>query len=238
MSGPFDVVERLDALLEPQGLMRRGVVQFQPGEAAPALDEGRNAQAVVLIGVTGGAMWPAFTAWRDRQVDGGGSDPLDRWSEVVLDPIAADLGAHAFYPSRAPYQPFQSWAMQAEGLRASPLGLLIHPAFGLWHSFRGALAFAEWHADDVDASGSRSQGRHPCDDCAEKPCLSACPAGAVMPDRFDVTGCRIHLATIAGQSGCTDGGCLARDACPIGVAYRYPQAQVRFHMQALTLPGH
>lgn len=238
MSGPFDIVERLDALLEPQGLMRRGVVRFQPGEAAPVFDEGRNAEAVVLIGVAGGAMWPVFSAWRERQVDRGGSDPLDRWSEVVLDPIAAELGARAFYPSRAPYQPFQSWAMQAEGLRASPLGLLIHPAFGLWHSFRGALAFAEWHHGDVGPSGSRSDVRHPCDDCAEKPCLSACPVGAVTPDRFDVTGCRTHLASIAGQEGCADGGCLARDACPIGVAYRYPPAQVRFHMQALTLPGH
>jgi hypothetical protein len=32
-------------------------------------------------------------------------------------------------------------------------------------------------------------------------------------------------------------GCLARDACPVGVAYRYPQVQVQFHMQALTLPS-
>ena len=32
---------------------------------------------------------------------------------------------------------------------ASPLGLLIHPDYGLWHGYRGALLFAATaHADD------------------------------------------------------------------------------------------
>ncbi|PYB75088.1 4Fe-4S dicluster domain-containing protein [Rhizobium wuzhouense] len=237
MSGPSAVLDRLDALLAAQGLMRLGVVQFDAGDTTPAFGDGRRAAAVVLVGVTGQAMWPVFSAWRAATVHGGGENPLDRWSETVLDPIAAEMGALALYPSRAPYQPFQSWAMRAEGLKGSPLGLLIHPVFGLWHSFRGALAFVEWDDWSGDGADVLPAIPHPCDDCAEKPCLSACPVGAVSLDRFDVTGCRGHLASGEGQAGCMRGGCLARNACPVGVAYRYPEAQVRFHMQALKLPA-
>jgi hypothetical protein len=237
MSGPFAVLVRLDALLAAQGLMRRGVVRFAADEAAPEFADGRRAVAVVLVGVTGQAMWPVFSDGRASVADRGGENPLDRWSEIVLDPIAAELGAMALYPSRAPYQPFQSWAMRGEGLKASPLGLLIHPVYGLWHSFRGALAFAEWGDESVDAADTRPAAPHPCDACAEKPCLTACPVGAINLDGFDVTRCRGYLASAEGQAGCMRGGCLARDACPVGVAYRYPQAQVRFHMQALRLPS-
>src|SRR4030095_137820 len=35
------------------------------------------------------------------------------------------------------------WAMRAEAVAPSPLGILIHPDYGLWHAYRGALAFAE-----------------------------------------------------------------------------------------------
>ncbi|KQW26983.1 ferredoxin [Rhizobium sp. Root274] len=237
MSGPSAVLDRLDGLLAAQGLLRRGVVLFDDGDAAPAFADGRRAAAVVLVGVTGQAMWPVFSAWREAAPDRGGSDPLDRWSEVVLDDIAAQFRALALYPSRAPYQPFQSWAMRAEGLKASPLGVLIHPVLGLWHSYRGALAFAEWDDGRADEGDGRLAGPHPCDACSEQPCLSACPASAVSLDRFDVTGCRSYLASDLGQASCMTGGCRARDACPVGVAYRYPQAQVSFHLQALRLPS-
>jgi hypothetical protein len=236
MSGPFGILERLDALLAAQGLTRRGTVHFGPADSAPVDADGRPVVAVVLVGITGGAMWPRFSAWRDTVVDRGGADPLDRWSEVVLDPIAAELGAMALYPSRAPYQPFQSWAIRAEGLKASPLGLLMHPVFGLWHSYRGALGFFEWQGELAGGDVSRSATHHPCDICPDKPCLSACPVGAVSLERFDVRDCRSHLASDQGQAGCMSGGCRARDACPVGIAYRYPEAQVRFHMQALRLP--
>jgi ferredoxin len=235
MSGPFGILVRLDALLAVQGLMRRGVIRFAADEAAPQCADGRPAAAVVLVAVAGNTMWPRFSAWREAQADGGGADPLDRWSEVVLDDIAGQLGALALYPSRAPYQPFQSWAMRAEGLKASPLGLLIHPVFGLWHSYRGALAFSAWE-DGAAAPENSSSSAHPCDTCVDRPCLSTCPVGAISLDGFDVIGCRRHLAGAEGQAGCMTAGCLARDACPVGAAHRYPQAQVRFHMQALKLP--
>jgi len=74
---------------------------------------------------------------------------------------------------------------------------------------------------------------HPCDRCSDKPCLAACPAGAVTRDRFDVPACRTFLGS-EGEGTCMDGGCLARNACPVGVDYRYAPEQLRFHMEALS----
>ena len=120
--------------------------------------------------------------------------------------------------------------MRAEGLRPSPLGILIHPRYGLWHGYRGALGFA-WHLDGV---ASRA-GAHPCEDCPGKPCLNRCPAAAITTAGFDVPACRSHLRTDAGGRGCMASGCLARADCPVGAEYRYSGDQLRFHMAALSL---
>lgn len=234
MSGPSSVLAEIGALLAAHGLSPRGLVRFGSEGEAPRLADGSRAEAVLLIGVTGGAMWAHFERWRMGEADQGGTDPLDRWSKIVIDEIARRVGAEPCYPSDAPYQPFQRWAMQAEGLEPSPLGILIHPRFGLWHSYRGALMFRA--LDSAVETPVRSEV-HPCDSCSGKPCLSTCPAGAITADGFDVAGCRGHLVTPPGQGGCMLGGCLARNACPVGAEYRYPQAQLRFHMQALAPPG-
>jgi hypothetical protein len=233
MSGPSSVVAEIGALLAQHGLSTRGLVRFGPQDEAPILADGSRAAAVLLIGVIGGAIWPHFERWRMGEADQGGTDPLDRWSKIVIGEIGRRVGAEPCYPSDAPYQPFQRWAMQAEGLKLSPLGILIHPRFGLWHSYRGALLFREVEGEVETPVRSEV---HPCDTCREKPCRSNCPAGAITADGFDVGGCRQYLATPRGQGGCMLSGCLARNACPVGAEYRYPQAQLRFHMQALRLP--
>ncbi|MCY1495832.1 hypothetical protein D9M68_297430 [compost metagenome] len=120
--------------------------------------------------------------------------------------------------------------MRAEGLQPSPLGILIHPRYGLWHGYRGALAFDR----PLPETGERA-AQHPCDRCAAKPCMSACPANALVEERFDVSLCRGHLRSEAARAGCLSAGCLSRDACPVGSDYRYRQEQLRFHMAALSL---
>ena len=227
MDDPSRTIEKVRGALAPHGLFLRGAVAPE-GAAASVLADGRQTRSILLVGNIGGAHWPAFERWRLGQPDHGGSDPLDRWSEEVIRPIAADLGATALFPSDRPWQPFQQWAMQAEGLRASPLGILIHPVFGLWHGYRGALAFADSALSD--ALQLPTTIMHPCDLCRDRPCLSSCPVDAVGPDRFDVAACREFLGR---EATCRARGCLARNACPVGAEFRYGPQQLQFHMAAL-----
>ncbi len=233
MSGPSPVLADMVPALGQHGLHMRGVVHFPGGQGGPALSGGGHARAVVLIGNVGGSLWEAFCNWRQRQADRGGEHPLDAWSKAVIGDIARHFGATPYYPSDQPYQPFQQWAMRAEGLRASPLGILIHPQYGLWHGYRGALGFA----GEIEGETRPPSDREICEACPDKPCLSTCPVTAVLRDRFDVAGCRSHLVTTEGKAGCMARGCLARAACPVGSHYRYPEAQLRFHMEALRLPS-
>ncbi|WEX86796.1 ferredoxin [Sinorhizobium garamanticum] len=224
-----ELLETIRAALAPHGLFLRGTVNFADGEAGPMLADGKPAASVVLIGNIGGSLWEPFTWWREREADRGGADPLDKWSKQVMHPIGEAAGATTYFPSDPPWQPFQQWAMRAEGLKPSPLGILIHPEYGLWHGYRGALGF-----DRVLPQTGAVPAGHPCDACVEKPCISACPADAVASGAFDVARCRMHLRSEAGAGGCLAHGCLSRDACPVGRHYRYPAVQLRFHMAALS----
>jgi hypothetical protein len=229
LNAAADLIFTIRAALEPHGIFMRGVVCFESGEVGPKLASGAPAESVVLLGNIGGSIWEPFSQWRAAQANIERHDPLDVWSKSVIAPLSVTLGATAYFPSDPPWQPFQRWAMRAEGLKPSPLGILIHPEYGLWHGYRGALGFG------VRLNPPVPIGPHPCDSCREKPCLSHCPAGAVTPAAFEVTTCRSHLGTPMGQAGCMHGGCLARNACPVGSAYRYPGEQLAFHMAALNL---
>ena len=227
--GPV-ILEQLHKALGVHGVFVRGVVFFGEGEG-PLLADRTAARSVVLLGNIGGSIWAPFSHWRQLPENAGRSDPLDDWSKTVIQPIASGLGATSYFPSDPPWQPFQRWAMQAEGLKASPLGILIHPDYGLWHGYRAALGFA----DALEGMEESTFSPHPCDLCVEKPCLAACPVAAVTAAGFDVAGCRSHLRAPEGQAGCMASGCLARDACPVGADYRYPPEQLAFHMAALQL---
>lgn len=178
----------------------------------------------MLIGTVGAEGFAAFEAARRDE-----PDPMDRWSKRVVDPIAARLGARAAYPSDKPYLPFQRWAMRAEDVHPSPLGLLIHPVHGLWHAYRAALLFE----GAVLGLPARAGAPSPCAACEAKPCITACPVDAFTGTSYDVARCAGHLRADA-EPHCRTLGCRARDACPVGRQSRYGDAQIRFHMHAFA----
>ena len=214
----------------PHGLIVRGA--FRPTAADLA---GTNLQAdtvsrLFLIGNAGAAMWRAFEPFID-----GEANPLDRWTRRVVDPVADLAEVRVVYPFDQPPPPIQRWAMRAERLRPSPLGILIHPQYGLWHAYRAVLVIQDNVEPEHEALESTREETpaHPCDSCAEKPCLTACPVGAFSTGGYDVPACAEYLAGIEGGS-CLRGGCQARNACPVGREWRYGDAQIAFHMAAFA----
>jgi hypothetical protein len=207
--------------IEAQGLAFRGALHRDHTDSS--IDT--QICTLVLVGFTGRENWAGFAS--SPEASDGRPDPLDRWSRRIIGAIAAAFGATAIFPfDGPPWAPFQRWAQQAEPVYPSPLGMLIHPDWGLWHSWRGALAFRqrlELPAPDRRAS--------PCESCADKPCLTACPAGAFTPHGYAVAACVTHLDGSQG-SDCMDQGCRARHACPVGAQHRYAPDQAGFHMQA------
>jgi len=221
ISATFDALCRRANSL---GLAVRGAFHPEAGEfdgLLPAAGVG----TIVLLGFTGSVQWELFT--RSAEANDGLQNPLDRWSRRVVGALAREFGALDVYPSAAAAPlPFQRFAARSEPVHQSPIGLLIHPKWGLWHAYRGALVLATRIVLPALAPSVQ-----PCLGCADKPCLSSCPVHAFRGGTFDVDSCVGHVLSAAGTE-CRERGCLARRACPVAAEFRYAEEQARFHMQA------
>ncbi len=200
----------LSAALEPHGLFVMG--------RAPEGDS-----HLILIGA-GPEMWPVFTSsgeYKDQA-----PDPLDRWSKRIIGALCATRGWQSLYPSDGPpYAPFIAWAKATGRFWNSPTGMLIHDRAGLMISIRGAIRVPQ----PLNAPALRA---NPCDTCAGKPCLTACPVSALSDAHdYDVPRCKGFLDTGPGVD-CMESGCKVRRACPISQAFGRDPAQSAFHMRS------
>jgi hypothetical protein len=177
-----------------------------------------------VVGNIGGAMWGLF-----RAAETPGPEPLDRWTRATLQPIGQDLGAAYVHPSDEPFQPFQRWAQRADDVWSSPIGLLVHPTYGLWHAYRGAFLFPV-EVTGLPLVGQRS---NPCHTCADQPCRSTCPVDAFTTEGYDHERCRDHVRS-GTEPVCLTGGCAARRACPVNRDGHYGPDQMAFHMKAFA----
>ena len=217
--------EAVVVAIEAEGLQSRGAFHVAADDAVPPFADGVPASTLVLVGNTGAGMWPAFST--SEEAGDGAPDALDRWSRRVVTRLAHTLGGAAHFPfGGPPWLPFIRWAQRAGPVYPSPIGPLVHPDFGLWHAYRGAIAFRE--RLDLPSPDDRDS---PCESCAEQPCLSSCPVGAFSPLDYDVDRCVTHIESRAGAR-CLDEGCLARHACPVGRDAAYGAPQAAFHMRA------
>lgn len=214
---------KLAERLRAHGLFLRGVVRLGAGEIEshgfPA-----DKPCCALVGNIGSSYWDEFSA--SAEYRDGLADPLDRWSRRLAEAVAAEFALLPVYPFEGPpYYPFQQWARRAEGLAQSPLGIMMHPGHGLWHSYRFALLGADIDVETASSSAS------PCLDCADQPCLHGCPVGAFSGGGYDVDACAGYLEATP-RAECHALGCMARNACPVAPQLRYLPAQASFHLRA------
>ncbi len=215
-------IENIEMALAPFGLKLRGVVALND-------DEGKTfgfarQSSVALVGNIGSSFWYEFS--QSAEYLDGLDDPLDRWSLRLANEIAPKLNARPLFPFQGPpYLPFQQWAKRAEALHQSPIGLMIHPQYGLWHAYRFALLIAE------PVETTQTEHTSLCLTCDEQPCLHTCPVKAFSTEGYNVDSCACFLKQTP-SADCFQHGCMARFNCPAGREYRYLDAQSQFHLRA------
>ena len=216
----------LETKLQEFGLHLLGLLKTTNEEIKSLHLDVDDEVSIALIGNIGSSYWPVFV--QSPEYQDGLPDSLDRWSRRVAEQVANDIGAKAIYPFEGPpYFPFQQWAKRTGSLHQSRIGLMIHPRYGLWHSYRFGLLIADMPVPGPQAGETQS----PCESCETQPCLNTCPVGAFSLQGYDVAGCAAYLQETPDAS-CNQEGCLARLACPVGESYRYDSAQHLFHLRA------
>lgn len=216
------VFRKIDTALKTAGLSLRGGIEKSDQTERYFLSDGRPVMTILMVGNIGGAFWAEFAKSAEDRVN-----PLDRWSHSVISSAIKDFDGEVVMPNDGPpYYPFQQWAMTAEPVAPSPLKILIHPNYGLWHAYRGAI----FCADKIKLP-KREDCASPCVSCLDKPCLTTCPVGAITSNGYDVAACASHMKSDAGKE-CLTSGCKARHVCPVGREYAYENRQSRFHGQA------
>jgi hypothetical protein len=217
-------VTGVEERLRDYGLFVRGVTRLAD-EEIEAYGFDRARPWLALVGNIGSSYWPVFS--QAPEFHDAAPNPLDRWSERVAGVLSEEFSLRPVYPfSGPPYYPFQRWAKRAEALEQSPVGVMMHPQYGLWHSYRFALLGADFGHGEI-----RRQAPSPCLSCEHRPCLHRCPVDAFDAAGYAVNRCAAYLKQTP-QAECHQQGCLARAACPVAPELRYEPAQGRFHLRA------
>jgi hypothetical protein len=153
----------------------------------------------ILIGNTR-ALWPRFTAAMRDPVLAAARDPLDRYTEQVID--AALAGARRYYGHRrydGAFLPLQRLAA-ATGLGAlAPNHLVIHPIYGPWFALRAVVVI---------------EGDPPLRAPIPQPCCCDASCGAAFARAQESMDWRDWVTV--------------RDCCSIRT-WRYSEEQVHFH---------
>ena len=208
--------------LSQQGLNLHAVFDLKqlPQEIFQAIhknDIDLNAYSrLVLFGNGGRQFWNSLKRFGNE-----GNNPIDHFSlhltQTFIEAVAAPADNNlVIYPSSTYMLPLQQLGTLAGWGTPSPIGNSISAEYGLWFAFRAAfLTTIPLPISQADPRPS------PCLTCTDKPCQTACPAGAVLDNasHFKLNDCITHRLK---DSSTCQYRCLARQACPIGTTHKYP----------------
>lgn len=184
----------------------------EPAQRLP--DLGRGDALGLLIGNTRALWAPFLAAGRADAALRDAADPIDRYAETRVAPAVAALGVRSalrWAHASAPRLAIQRLADVSGLAPLSPVGLNVHPVYGPWFALRAAAVL-----DVAGPAGAAPAAALPCPDCP-RTCVPAFErARAAQAGRLGIAATwRLWLAV--------------RDACPIGRAFRYDEAQIRYH---------
>ena len=149
-------------------------------------------------------------------------NPIDQFSIQQMKILDPDM--RIIFPHNEWNIPLQRIGRFLNISRPSLLGIDINQDYGLWFAFRGAFLtknnlINKNHNTFVSA----------CETCIDKPCVSSCPASAIIPEKnsFKLNICADYR--LKPISSCAD-RCLARLACPYHNEHQYNLLQIKYHM--------
>ena len=176
----------------------------------------------ILLGNTR-QLWPRFTrAFADDAALQNAAHPLDTYVVSRLTAVMADVTSartelvfsHVTKPNAFPIQRLA----ERVGLAAvAPSHLAIHPTHGPWFALRAVVV--------VDVEGPPAPPPlllRPCVGCSA-PCVPA------LEDALAASGTPLSSTSVAAHA---DAWIAVRDACPVGRASRYGEAQLAYHYGA------
>jgi len=200
----------------PVGTLPAGVAASLNQPGLPPGDENR----VILIGHGGGRLWQSLD-----QAHWQHTDPIDNFSHAAAQRFCQQVlqgyRHQIIYPGTHPVA-LQQLGSAAGWHSDSPLGLGIHPHWGLWFAYRAVIL--------TDAALPEIRQPRPpaaCDQCPDQPCISHCPSRALSPaGQIDMSRCGNYRLEV--DSPCSD-RCLSRLACPVAGEHRYTLEQINYH---------
>jgi hypothetical protein len=224
----------------PFGLNLIGVAEVAAydAEVGPSRRLARHlagARSVVVVGNGGGAFWDAYRRYcvanpgHERR-----ADPVDDYTRQATEAACAPLeergDARVLYPFGFAEDgvSFTRLALLAGLGSRSLVGVLVHPVYGPWMALRAAILVRARLAAPRPAAGW-----DPCPSCRDRPCITACPGGAIADTGWSVPRCGTTRARADDPCGTR---CHARVACVLGPEHRYPDEALAYHQRRAREP--
>lgn len=206
-------------VLDQGGLNRQHVFDLAalPADLVASLEPAPHERQLILFGHAGRRLWDCVQAEGIHS-----AHPIDEYSVRTVQRWLSEALPQA--RSRLVFPGSQRIGLQRLGAiagwhRAAPFMVGIDSVWGSWFAYRAAIV-----TDTTLPASTPVDNGYPCADCTDKPCITACPAGALVSGSFDLSAC--NAGRVAPDAHCAL-GCLARSACPVGAQHRYDESQIR-----------
>ncbi len=207
-------------------------------EACAEMDQYRQ---VILLGHAGRDFWQALLTAKktSKQTSSLGKgeliasdNPVDSFTLQQVDSYFQQEYPAAkyqcLYPGDQPVD-LQAFGRLAGWHGDSPFRLGVNKQWGSWYAYRALVLIDKLPSFDEPCQVKTSSSQaSPCTDCSPKPCVAACPVGALgqTHSTFKLQACLDYR--VQPGSACSH-QCLARSDCPVGKQHKYDQEQMQYH---------